>query len=148
MGRGQHIAPHVTHPQHHAFRDTLGAHNEPGAHLFGRLERAFDDIAGHCHTIAGHLPSGFEGIRYRTAHEIDNLCLNLIDALEAPHETLFDRGASATNGPAYPCVRSCFFCHTPPPMAYCPRMGKRASEQRSVFVTFRCENVLYPALRK
>src|SRR5262245_60891433 len=111
MGRSQHIAPHVTHTQHHAFCDTLGAHNESSAHLFGRLERTFDDIAGHCHTIAGHRSGGFEGIRYCTAHEIDNLHLNLIDALEAADNTCFDRSASATDDPTYPCVRSHFFSH-------------------------------------
>src|SRR5262249_50184118 len=106
----------------------FGAHNEPYAHLFGCLERTCDDIAGHCHTIAGHPPGGFQGLRDRTAHKIDNLCLNLIETVETLHDPLFDRGASAADDTVPPWVVACFFCHLTPPVACSPLPGKRARE--------------------
>src|SRR5262249_27093898 len=97
MGHAQHIASHVTPSQHRPFGDAFGTYNESYTHLFGCLERACDDIVDHCHTVAGHLPGSFQGLRDRTAHKIDNLCLNLIETFETRHDPLFDRSASAAD---------------------------------------------------
>src|SRR5262245_52348287 len=111
MGHTQHIAPHVTHPQHHPLGDAFGAHNEPYANLFGGLERACDDIASHCPAVAGRLSGGLQGLRDRTAHKIDNLCLNLIETFETLHDSLFDRSANAADGTVSPWVVVGIFYH-------------------------------------
>src|SRR5207253_2106695 len=85
-----------------------------------------DDLAGHCHAVAGHLPGGLQGLRDGTAHESDDLCLNLIEPPETPYNTFFDRGASAADGPTAPWGVACFFCHRIPPVVCAPLVHRRA----------------------
>ncbi len=55
------IAANLVHAQHDTFRNALGAHDQPGAHLLGRLQGATHNVTYHDHQFIGDRPSGSEG---------------------------------------------------------------------------------------